>query len=316
MLLDEGHYLCSERTMYRILKANHEVRERRRQRRHGEYTKPELLATTPRTLWSWDISKLRGPAKWTYYHLYVIIDIYSRYVVGWMVATRESKSLARRLIKEACARQEIAPGQLTIHADRGSSMRSKPVALLLGDLGVTKTHSRPYQSNDNPFSEAHFKTLKYRPDFPDRFGCIEDARNFCADFFAWYNLEHRHSGLQMLTPHAVHHGQAEATLANRSSVLLAAQQTHPERFVRGQPRLHALEREVWINKPEARHAAHTAPGPGTLPAAQPPVTTPQGAHGAQAASSAAKPAKRTLDAVEHCVPSVAQNVLRSYSSLN
>ena len=292
MLLDEGRYLCSERTMYRILAANHEVRERRRQRRHGEYAKPELLATAPRTLWSWDISKLRGPATWTYYHLYVIIDVYSRYVVGWMVATRESKRLARRLIQETCARQGIVAGHLTIHADRGSSMRSKPVALLLGDLGVTKTHSRPYQSNDNPFSEAHFKTLKYRPDFPDRFGCIEDARNFCADFFAWYNLEHRHSGLKMLTPHAVHYGRAEATLAERAVILRAAHEAHPERFVRGQPRLQALDREVWINKPAGcNDDAHPVPGPGTLPAAShPPITTLQGAHCAQTESSAAEPA--------------------------
>ena len=211
MLLDEDRYLCSERTMYRILAASAPVRERRRQRRHTAYAAPELLATKPKMLWTWDISKLRGPAKWTYYHLYVIIDVYSRYVPGWMVAERESAELAEQLIEGTCSRQDIEPGQLTIHADRGSSMRSKPVALLLADLGITKSHSRPYTSNDNPFSEAAFKTLKYRPNFPDRFGSLEDARNFCSDFFAWYNLEHRHSGIQMLTPHDVHYGRANDT---------------------------------------------------------------------------------------------------------
>ena len=248
-LLDDGHYLCSERTMYRILAANEEVRERRNQLRHPSYAAPELMATAPNELWSWDITKLKGPAKWTYYYLYVILDVFSRYVVGWMVAQRESATLAERLIATTCARQGIAPDQLTLHADRGSSMRSKDVALLLADLGVTKTHSRPYTSTDNPFSEAQFKTLKYRPAFPDRFGCLQDARRFCGPFFAWYNTEHRHSGLAMLTPHDVHYGLAQRRLAQRSQVLAAAYAAHPERFPRGVPTPGTLPAAVWINKP-------------------------------------------------------------------
>ena len=303
ILLDEGRYLCSERTMYRVLAANDEVRERRRQRRRTQYAAPELLATAPRMLWTWDISKLRGPTKWTYYHLYVIIDVFSRYVVGWMVAERESAELAERLIEETCRRQGVNPGELTLHADRGSSMRSKPVTLLLADLGVTKTHSRPYTSNDNPFSEAAFKTLKYRPDFPDRFGSLEDARNFCSDFFAWYNLEHRHSGVQMLTPHDVHYGRADQTLAQRADVMRAVHAAHPERFVRGAPQVRALQREVWINKPKT--ATQTVPGPGAPPeASHPPIASDKRADGAQAESSAAQPAKRTLYAAEHRVPTV------------
>jgi len=190
-LLDEGAYLCSIRTMYRILASADEVRERRNQLRHPSYAAPELLATHPNRVWSWDITKLLGPVKWTYFYLYVILDIFSRYVVGWMIAHHESAALAKRLIGETCAKQNVVPGQLTIHADRGSSMTSKPVALMLADLGVTKTHSRPHVSDDNPYSEAQFKTLKYRPGFPDRFGSIEDARTFCQDFFAWYNAVHQ-----------------------------------------------------------------------------------------------------------------------------
>jgi len=186
-LLDEGTYLASQRTMYRILAASAEVRERRDQLRHPAYARPELLATGPRELWSWDITKLKGPAKWTHYHLYVILDVFSRYVPGWMVATAESAVLAERLIAATAAKEGIEPGQLTLHADRGTSMRSKPVALLLADLGVERSHSRPHVSDDNPFSEAQFKTLKYRPTFPDRFGSLEDARAFCAAFFTWYN---------------------------------------------------------------------------------------------------------------------------------
>src|SRR5689334_9840721 len=191
-LLDEGQYLCSTRTMYRILEQEGESRERRDQLVHPAYHRPELLATKPGELWSWDITKLLGPARWTYFYLYVILDVFSRYVVGWMLAHRESARLAQKLISETCGREGIEPGQLTIHADRGSSMTSKPVALLLSDLGITKTHSRPHVSDDNPFSEAQFKTMKYRPDFPDRFGNIEHGRAFCADFFDWYNLEHHH----------------------------------------------------------------------------------------------------------------------------
>ena len=196
-LLDEDRYLCSVRTMYRILDANQEVRERRNQRRHPVYEKPELLATGPNQVWSWDITKLKGPRKWTYYYLYVILDIFSRQVVGWMVADCESSSLATKLIRESSDKHGIEPDQLTLHADRGSSMKSKAVALLLADLGVTKTHSRPHVSDDNPFSEAQFKTLKYRPGFPERFGCIQDAKAFCRDFFGWYNNVHYHSGPEL-----------------------------------------------------------------------------------------------------------------------
>ncbi len=250
-LLDEGRYLCSERTMYRVLAENAEVRERRAQLRHPAYKAPELLATAPNQLWSWDITKLLGPAKWTYFYLYVILDVYSRYAVGWMLAHRESAALAERLIRETCERQGVLPGQLTVHADRGSSMTSKPVALMLADLGVTKSHSRPHVSNDNPFSESQFKTMKYRPDFPDRFGSIEHGRAHCGDFFDWYNREHRHGGLGLLTPHDVHHGLASARLQARDLVLAEAFATRPERFPRGAPSAGILPTEVWINKPQA-----------------------------------------------------------------
>jgi putative transposase len=249
-LLDEGEYLCSERTMYRILAENREVRERRDQLRHPHYAAPELLASGPNQLWSWDITKLPGPTKWTYYYLYVILDVFSRYVVSWMVAYRESAALAKRLIEETCERQVIVRGQLTVHADRGPSMTSKPVELLLSDLGITKTHSRPHVSNDNPYSEAQFKTLKYRPEFPDRFGSIEHARALCRDLFLWYNHEHHHSGLGLLTPHDVHYGLAEEKIARRSAVLCQAYAAHPERFTRGAPKPRPLPKEVWINKPK------------------------------------------------------------------
>jgi len=249
-LLDEGRYLCSERTMYRVLAESGEVRERRDQLRHPKYAAPELLATAPNQLWSWDITKLLGPAKWTYFYLYVVLDVFSRYVVGWLVADAESSALAERLISESCERQGIGPGQLTIHADRGSSMKSKPVAMLLADLGVTKTHSRPHVSNDNPYSEAQFKTLKYRPDFPERFGSIEDARGFNGDFFRWYNNEHHHTGLGLLTPADVHFGRAEQRRAHRALVLEAAQCARPERFVRGTPVPPPLPTAAWINKPK------------------------------------------------------------------
>ena len=248
-LLDEGTYLASERTMYRILAAACEVRERRDVLRHPAYARPELLATGPNELWSWDITKLKGPAKWTTYQLYVILDVFSRYVPGWMVAHRESAILAQRLIEATCAKQRIGPGTLTVHADRGSSMRSKPVALLLADLGVAKSHSRPHVSDDNPYSEAQFKTLKYRPGFPDRFGSIEDARAFCADFFAWYNGEHRHSGIALFTPADVHHGRTDRLLEARAGVLAGAYAAHPERFVKGPPRPASVPAEVWINRP-------------------------------------------------------------------
>jgi putative transposase len=253
-LLDEQRYLCSERTMYRVLARNQEVRERRNQLRHPRYAAPELLATGPNELWSWDITKLRGPVKWSYSYLYVILDVYSRYVVGWMVAPRESAILANSLIRETCKRQGIARDQLTIHADRGSSMKSKLVAHLLSDLGVTKTHSRPHVSNDNPYSESHFKTLKYRPEFPQRFGCIEDSRSHCVDFFAWYNTEHRHSGIGLMTPADVHFGLAKEKTRRRAAVLEQAYATHPERFMRGISKPPVLSREVWINKPRIEQA--------------------------------------------------------------
>jgi len=249
-LLDEGRYLCSERTMYRILAANDEVRERRDQLRHMNHPRPELLATAPNELWSWDITKLKGPAKWTYFYLYVVLDVFSRYVVAWRVAPKESATLARKLIADACRREGIKPNQLTLHADRGSSMTSKSVAFMLADLGVTKTHSRPHVSNDNPFSESAFKTLKYRPDFPDRFGSPQDTRAHCGRFFDWYNHEHRHASLGLCTPHEVHHGLAAQTITRRAAVLAAAFLAHPERFPNGRPTPHAIPTEVWINKPE------------------------------------------------------------------
>jgi len=251
-LLDEGTYLASERTMYRILAANDEVRERRDQLRHPAYAKPELLATGPRELWSWDITKLRGPAKWTWFYLYVILDVFSRYVPGWLVTTRESAALAERLIGDTVEKEGIIAGQLTVHADRGTSMRSKSVALLLADLGVEKTHSRPHTSNDNPYSEAQFRTLKYRPDFPARFGSLEDARAFLGPFFTWYNEEHRHSGIGLLTPAVVHAGRAERVTAERGLTLARAFQAHPERFVRHPPRPPAMPAAVWINPPKPK----------------------------------------------------------------
>jgi putative transposase len=248
-LLDEGVYLGSESTFYRLLRQAGEVRERRRQAIHPAKVKPELVANAPNMVWSWDITKLHGPAKWTYYYLYVILDIFSRYVVGWMVASRESAALAEVLIRQTCAKQRIDRNQLTIHADRGSSMTSKPVAFLLADLGVTQSHSRPHVCNDNPFSEAQFKTLKYRPDFPGRFDSIEAARRHCQDFFGWYNVEHRHSGLGLHTPADIHYGLAEAIRDKRAGVLNAAYAAHPERFVRKPPEPPKIPQTSWINRP-------------------------------------------------------------------
>ena len=248
-LLDEGTYLCSWRTMYRILDAHAEVRERRDQLRHPSYTKPELLTTQPNQLWSWDITKLKGPAPWTYYYLYMILDVYSRCIVGWMIMERECATLAEELIADTCAKEGIPPEQLTLHADRGSAMTSKTVAQLLADLGVTKTHSRPHVSNDNPYSEAQFKTLKYRPGFPEQFGSLADARTWMRQFVPWYNYEHRHTGIGLLTPATVHHGQAPAVLGARQQVLATAYAAHPERFVRGAPHAPELPPAVWINPP-------------------------------------------------------------------
>jgi len=259
-LLDEEIYHCSIRTMYRYLTANGETKERRNQLRHPNYRKPELLAEAPNEVWSWDITKLRGPAKWTYFYLYVIMDIFSRYVVGWMVAHRESATLAKRLISDTCDKQKITPDQLTIHADRGASMHSKTVALLLSDLGVVKSHSRPHVSNDNPYSESQFKTMKYCPQFPKRFGCVQDTRGFCGDFFGYYNNEHHHSGIGLLTPAMVHYGQAEQVLAARQETLLTAYRTHPERFVRRPPQPPALPRQAWINPPVEKTTPQDGPG--------------------------------------------------------
>jgi putative transposase len=254
-LLDQGRYLCSVRTMYRILSARGEVRERRDQLVHPAYVKPELLAERPNQLWSWDITKLLGPAKWTYFYLYVIMDVFSRYVVGWTVQHAEAASVAQALIAQAIEQQGIEPGQLTIHADRGSAMRSKPVAFLLADLGVTKTHSRPYTSADNPYSEAQFKTMKYRPDFPDCFGSIEHSRDYCRPFFDWYNHDHRHSGIGLMTPAAVHYGHAHALYDTRERILTEAYLRYPQRFVNGSPKPPALPSAVWINRPSASETA-------------------------------------------------------------
>jgi len=248
-LLDEGQYLCSTRTMYRILEQEGESRERRDQLVHPPYQRPELLATAPNQLWSWDITKLLGPAKWTYFYLYVILDVFSRYVAGWMVAPREGAELAKQFIEETIRKHQVSAGQLTIHADRGKVMTSKPVAFLMADLGVTKTHSRPYVSDDNPYSESQFRTMKYRPEFPDRFGCIQDSRAFCQQFFQWYNEDHRHSGIGLLTPAMVHFGEADAVLAHRQVVLDTAYQAHPDRFVRQPPKPLPLPTQVWINRP-------------------------------------------------------------------
>ena len=245
-----------QRTMYRLLVGNQELRERRDQLRHPAYARPELLASRPNEVWSWDITKLKGPATWTYYYLYAILDIYSRYAVGWTVQRRESGEIAKALIAQTAAQQQIAPDTLTVHADRGSSMTSKPVAFLLADLGVTKTHNRPYTSSDNPYSEAHFKTLKYRPTFPDRFGSAEEARVFCREFFGWYDHEHRHSGIGLMTPAAVHYGRAKEIHDERARVLAQAYERTPERFVRRPPRPPDLPTAVWINKPQTEEVAH------------------------------------------------------------
>ena len=255
MLLDAGVYLASILTMYRVLGAEGEVAERRRQATHPPTVKPELVADAPNRVWSWDLTKLLGPAKWTYYYLSTILDIYSRYAVGWMVAERESAALAERLLDQTIAKQHVGNGQLAIHADRGSSMASKQVAQLLADLGVTKSHSRPHVSNDNPYSESQFKTLKYRPQFPDRFGSIQDARAFCQHFFGWYNFAHHHSGIGLLVPADVHYGRAEQVQGARAEILTAAYAAHPERFVGKPPQPPALPTVAWINQPETQEAA-------------------------------------------------------------
>jgi transposase InsO family protein len=258
-LLDEGRYHGSIRTMYRLRAASDEVGERRRQRQHPVYAKPELLATAPNVVWSWDITKLKGPVKWTCFHLYVILDIFSRYVVGWTIAARECAELAEQLIADTVSKHDIAPNTLTLHADRGTSMRSKPVAALLIDLEVAKTHSRPHVSDDNPYSEAQFKTLKYRPDFPERFGSIEDARAHCQQFFGWYNHDHRHVGIGLMAPAAVHYGDAAALTVQRAVTLRAAFDAHPARFKGRVPLPPTLPVAAWINPPKKE----TAPTPIT-----------------------------------------------------
>ena len=259
-LLDEGDYLCSVRTMYRILADNQSSRERRNQLKHPNYQKPELLATGPNEVWSWDITKLKGPEKWTYYYLYVILDIYSRCVVGWMLAHRESADLAKQLIETTIEKQKVQSEQLILHSDRGPSMTSHSVAQLLGSLGVTKSHSRPHVSNDNPFSESQFKTMKYRPEFPKRFGCYEDALRFCRQFFGWYNNEHYHSSIGLLTPASLHYGQGERIIATRQQTLHHAWQNNPERFVSGIPKPASLPKAVWINAPkQEREIKNEAP---------------------------------------------------------
>lgn len=250
-LLDQQQYLCHWRTMYRILAEHQEVRERRQSRPRPTYQKPELLATGPNQLWSWDITQLKGPQKWLYFYLYVILDVLSRYVVGWLIAEQESAELAELLIAETCAKQGIVPGQLTLHSDRGSPMKSKLVTQLLVDLGIIKSHSRPHLSDDNPFSEAQFKTLKYRPDYPDRFEDLAYAQQWGRSTFTWYNDQHYHSPLGLLTPASVHYGQAETILVQRQQVLQTAFAAHPERFVKGMPIVSAPPKEVWINKPNS-----------------------------------------------------------------
>jgi putative transposase len=248
-LLDEGVYLASESSYYRILRAHDEVRERRRQATHPAKVRPELVAGKPLVVWSWDITKLKGPKRGVYYDLYVVLDIFSRYVVAWCVAPSESGELAKELIADAVARHNIAPGQLTIHADRGSSMTSNPVTELLTFLGVGRSHSRPHVSNDNPYSESQFKTLKYCPAFPERFGCIEDARAFCEAFFAYYNHEHRHSGIGYHTPASVHYGTADEVRAQRAETLDAAYAANPDRFRHRRPQPPKLPTVAWINEP-------------------------------------------------------------------
>jgi len=249
-LLDEGTYLCSIRTMYRILVSQGEAVERRRQRRHPVYQKPELLAEAPNQVWSWDITKLMGPVKWSYFYLYVILDIFSRRVVGWRVEHAESASQFKALFIDAMGKHGVPRDQLTLHADRGGPMKAKTTALMLADLGVLKSHSRPHTSNDNPFSEAHFKTLKYQPEFPKRFENIIEARAFCRRFFAWYNEEHHHTGIGLMTPDQIHFGQAVAIYAARQKTLDSAFLNTPERFVRKPPKPPQIPSAVWINPPK------------------------------------------------------------------
>jgi putative transposase len=285
-LLDRGQYYCHWRTMYRVLEKYDEVHERRHRRRQGAISKPELRATGPNQLWSWDLTLLRGP-NGSHYYLYTIVDVFSRYVPGWMIAKRESAKLAEQLIAETCSKQGIKPEQLVLHADRGSAMRSQTVAQLLIKLGVAKSHSRPYTPTDNPFSEAQFKTMKYRPDYPQAFAEMKDARSWARDFFHWYNHQHHHSALALMTPATVHYGQVETVYQQRQQVLAAAYAAHPERFVRGKPKPSRPPREVWINQPQDMHQATVLADPAVS----------DGEPGAQDVSRAQSAA--SLDAAEH-----------------
>ncbi len=269
-LLEQGRYLCSPRTMYRLLEANAEVRERRNQLRHPKHSKPELVATAPNQVWSWDISKLKGPGKWLYFYLFVILDIFSRYAVAWMIAEHENAKLAQRLIRCACQKHGVEPGTLVLHNDRGSPMKAKTTTQLVASLGVEHSFSRPHVSNDNPFSESQFKTCKYHPGFPERFGSMADAMSFGRRFFDWYNEEHRHSGINYLTPRQVHYGLAQQVLAQRHETLLHAYRQHPERFVKGPPKMPELPTAVWINRPAD---PEKDPGAG-VPVVSPPSRTP------------------------------------------
>jgi putative transposase len=258
-LLDEGRYLCHWRTMYRVLAEHEEVRERRNQRQHPQHDKPQLLASRPNELWSWDITLLKGQTRRLFYYLYVILDVYSRFVVGWMVAQGESSELAEILIAATCDKQKIRRDQLTLHADRGSAMRAQTLAQMLADLGVTKTHSRPYTPDDNPYSEAQFKTMKYRPNYPDRFESLDQARSWARAFFPWYNYEHHHTGLGLMTPAVVHYEHVDEVRAKRQCVLDDAYAAHPERFVKGRPTAPNAPDQVWINSPQPTTAARSAP---------------------------------------------------------
>lgn len=285
-LLDEGVYYCHWRTMYRVLEEHNEVHERRKQRQLVKRVKPEVRATAPNQIWSWDITQLRGPKG--FYYLYTIIDIFSRYVPGWLIANRESGELARKLVGETCDKQGIEREQLTLHADRGSAMRSKTLKDLLKELGVAESHSRPYTPTDNPYSEAQFKTLKYRPDYPEEFGGLRHVRGWARAFFQWYNQEHHHTGLALMTPETVHYDQVERVEEQRQRTLDAAYAAHPERFVGGRPTPPQLPEEVWINQPQQEHNEHVR---STEPAAS------DLEPGAQAASSEKSEAQ--LDADEH-----------------
>jgi putative transposase len=305
-LLEKGKYLCSWRTMYRILAEHGEVRERRAVRPRRSFVRPELVAMAPRKVWTWDITKLKGASKGQLFYLYVILDIFSRYVVGWLVAEREGEDLARQLVRETSAKEGIQPDTLVLHADRGSPMIAGSMGELLVELGITKSHSRPRVSNDNPYSEAQFKTVKYRPAFPGRFQGRDHVHGWARETFTWYNHHHYHSALALLTPAIVHAGQAEAVLADRQQTLDAAYEAHPERFPNGRPRAGSLPEKVWINEPAVAVQADPVPI-APAPEAPLPDHQPSAQPGSRAdAPPLARPAQRTLDAGEHsAIPTTA-----------